>query len=429
MENIIICQPIKKSLSKCKFENCNKYPTYNFEGEKKRLYCSLHKLQGMIDVKTKNCENYLCSSLPSFNYPNEQKYRFCSKHKLDGMVDIKSKKCEFVGCKTVPIFNYEGLSIGKFCKLHKLDGMIDIKNKKCEENDCDKQPNYNFKEFKKARFCLLHKLDGMIDVKNKHCIYEKCETISSFNYDGFKNGLYCSLHKLDGMIDVKSLVCNYNGCKTRASFSFENIKTRLYCSLHKLEGMVHKNLCENCKTVSASKKYDNHCLRCFIYLFPDKPVSRNYKTKETAVAQFITNNFPNFTWKCDKVIEDGCSKKRPDLMCDLGYQVLIVEVDEDKHDSYDCSCENKRIMQLSQDVGHRPIVLIRFNPDGYVNTNNEKITSCWGITPKTGLLKIKKDKLNEWNERLEALKTQIDYWVNPENNTEKTIEAIQLFYG
>jgi hypothetical protein len=42
-----------------------------------------------------------------------------------------------------------------------------------------------------------------------------------------------------------------------------------------------------------------------------------------------------------------------------------IEIDENQHVAYDCSCENKRIMELSQDVGHRPIVFIRFNPDGY----------------------------------------------------------------
>jgi hypothetical protein len=177
-----------------------------------------------------------------------------------------------------------------------------------------------------------------------------------------------------------------------------------------------------------SKKYNNHCLRCFIYLFPDQPVCRNYKTKETATAQFITANFPNFTWNLDKKVEDGCSRRRPDLLCDLGYQVIIVEVDENMHENYDCSCENKRIMQLSQDIGHRPLIFIRFNPDAYINADNEKITSCWGTTPKTGILKIKNNKIDEWNNRLEELKSQIEYWSNDENKTDKTVETIQLFY-
>ena len=115
-------------------------------------------------------------------------------------------------------------------------------------------------------------------------------------------------------------------------------------------------------------------------------------------------------------------------MCDLGYQVIIVEVDENQHGTYDCSCENKRIMQLSQDVGHRPLIFIRFNPDAYINSNGEKITSCWGTTPKTGILKIKNNKIDEWNNRLEELKSQIEYWTNDENKTDKTVETIQLFY-
>jgi hypothetical protein len=33
--------------------------------------------------------------------------------------------------------------------------------------------------------------------------------------------------------------------------------------------------------------------------------------------------------------------------------------------------------------------------------------------------------MEEWNERLEGLSSQIDYWINPIN---KTIEIIQLYY-
>ena len=432
MEEIVLCQPIKKhrKQAKCLFSGCYKCPNYNYLGLKKRLYCSLHKLDGMVDVKNVSCKFDGCGKNPVFNYDTEIKGIFCRKHKLDGMINIKDKICEFVGCKTVPIFNYEGLSIAKFCKLHKLDDMVDIKNKKCEKNDCYKQPNYNFKEFKKARFCFIHKSVGMVDIKNKHCMYDNCSTIACFNYEGFKSGLYCSLHKLDGMIDIKSVVCIYEGCKMRASFNFEHIKTRLYCSPHKLEGMVnlYEKLCKKCKLISVSKKYDNHCLRCFIYLFPDKPVIRNYKTKETAVSQFVTNNFPNFTWNIDKKIEDGCSKRRPDLMCDLGYQVLIVEVDENQHESYDCSCENKRIMQISQDIGHRPLIFIRFNPDDYLDCSGNNVASCWTTTAKTGIIKIKNNKNDEWNKRLDTLKQQIEYWTNEENKIEKTIEIVQLFY-
>ena len=55
---------------------------------------------------------------------------------------------------------------------------------------------------------------------------------------------------------------------------------------------------------------------------------------------------------------DGCSKRRPDLLLDMGYHIIIVEVDENKHTGYDCSCENKRLMELSQDLQHLSLIHI-----------------------------------------------------------------------
>jgi hypothetical protein len=161
-------------------------------------------------------------------------------------------------------------------------------------------------------------------------------------------------------------------------------------------------------------------------LFPDKPISRNYKTKEYAVVEFVKHTFTDYTWTADKIVNGGCSKRRPDLLLDLGYQIVIIEIDENQHTDYDCSCENKRLMELSQDLGHRPIVFIRFNPDEY-DENGKMIASCWGLDKK-GICSIKKSKKQEWFERLNVLGEQIIYWVNPRNKTQKTIEIIQLFY-
>ena len=93
---------------------------------------------------------------------------------------------------------------------------------------------------------------------------------------------------------------------------------------------------------------------------------KNYKTKEQTVVDYIKIIFPDLTIITDKINQDGCSKKRPDLLIDLGYQLIIVEVDEKQHKNYDYICDNKRIMQISQDNGHRPIIFIRFNPDSYL---------------------------------------------------------------
>ena len=166
-------------------------------------------------------------------------------------------------------------------------------------------------------------------------------------------------------------------------------KRAFYCAVHKKEGMInviHKTCKTYLCTTRVQEKYDGYCLYCYINMFPDKPVARNYKTKEYAVVEYVKNTFPDLTVVADKIIANGCSKRRPDLLLDLGYQIIIVEIDENQHIDYDCSCENKRTMELSQDVGHRPIVFIRFNPDDYKNQNNP-IASCWGID-KRGICSV-----------------------------------------
>ena len=186
-------------------------------------------------------------------------------------------------------------------------------------------------------------------------------------------------------------------------------------------------MCKNnwCDTI-VSKKYDGYCRFCYIHMFPDKIVSRNYKTKEKAVNEFILNNFKDLDWIIDKKVYDGCSKRRPDILLDLGYQIIIIEIDENQHKNYESICENKRAMEISQDLNHRPIIFIRFNPDNY-KIENSKVSSCWNIN-KNGSCIIKKNKIIEWKNRLNELKKQIKCWINPLNKSEKTLEIISLFY-
>ena len=185
-------------------------------------------------------------------------------------------------------------------------------------------------------------------------------------------------------------------------------------------------LCKSewCETTSKTK-YEHYCLVCYINMFPDKPNARNYKTKEKDVIDRIKQTFTNFTWVADKKVQDGCSRRRPDLLLDMGSHIIIVEVDENKHTDYDCSCENKRLMELSQDLQHRPIVFIRFNPDDYTNQDGILVKSCWKLN-KLGVMQITKTNQKEWEERIETLKQQIQYWID--NPIEKTIEIIELFY-
>lgn len=149
-----------------------------------------------------------------------------------------------------------------------------------------------------------------------------------------------------------------------------------------------------------------------------------YKTKEQEVVKHITQRYPDFTWVADKRVYDGCSRRRPDLLLDMGTHVIIVEIDENQHTSYTCICENKRLMELSQDLQHRPIVFIRFNPDEYTKETGEEIASCWKLS-KFGVMKITKEK--EWEERMENLLQQVAYWL--ENCPQKTVEVVEMYYS
>ena len=337
--------------------------------------------------------------------------------------------CKETNCKTRPTYNVEGQTNALYCSVHKFEGMVNVVSKTCIHSNCKTIANFNIQEETTVLYCSVHKLVGMINIRDKTCIHPNCKTRPCYNYQEETTGLYCSPHKLDGMVNVISKTCIHPNCKTQPAYNQEEETTGLYCSKHKLDGMVNvKN--KTCKThlcnILVGDKYDGYCLRCYMYLFPDKPVSRNYKTKEYSVVEYVQSKFQNFTWIADKIVNGGCSKRRPDLLLDLNYQIIIVEIDENQHSDYDCSCENKRIMELSQDLGHRPIVFIRFNPDDY-EKNGATITSCWG-QDKKGLCVVKKSKKNEWIQRLNVLEEQINYWINQANKTNKIIETIQLFY-
>ena len=427
--------------------NCTKKATFNILGEKAK-YCAEHKEPDMVDVLNKKCE---CnSSQPRWNFPG-LKPLCCVSCKKEGMIETHRKKC-FCG-KVRPTFNYENLK-AEFCNSCKSDGMINVVDERCF---CKKltSPNFNF-EGLRPKYCFECKLPDMVDMRNPKC---GCGSRPNFNFEGLRPK-FCSKCRLDGMIDLVHNLC-FCG-KAQPTFNYEGLVEK-YCVICKLDNMISRNKCfcgkgsplynleglfgkfciqckkdnmidvihKRCKTylcgTRPQEKFEDFCLRCLIYNFPDRPVAKNYKTKEFVVVEFVQLLFPNFTWFADKQVKDGCSSKRPDLLLDLGYQIIIVEVDENQHSKYDCSCENKRLMELSQDLGHRPIIFIRFNPDDYININNERVRSCWSITKKTGIVKIEYKK--DWNNRLECLKEQINYWTQIENKTDKTIEIVQLFYN
>ena len=225
---------------------------------------------------------------------------------------------------------------------------------------------------------------------------------------------------------IRSIICKNDWSESLVfcRHGINKLQTCKECDEMQILGC--SNICKNewCESTGI-KKYNGYCLRCCIHLYPEIKVARNYKTKENSVVEAIKQTFPKFDWIADKRIQDGCSRRRPDLLLDLGTHLIIVEVDENKHTHYECSCENKRLMELSKDVGHRPIVFIRFNPDDYIDSTGKKIKSCWELN-NIGVQSITKTKKTEWENRVNVLKQQIQYWID--NPNDKMIEIIELFY-
>ncbi len=370
-----------------------------------------------IKTRCKLCKGkYLCEH-------NIYKY-YCKLCKGNGICIHNNYKDRCITC------NYD-----KKCSHNKIKSLCVLCNTKlkCEHN------NIKYK----CNICNICNI-------NKKKIKKKCKHNKNEYYCKQCNGKgLCTHEKRKSRCDICNgrERCEHNKiqyicklCKGKGRCIHDKIKS--ICVL--CEGSYicpHKKRKSHCKKCGGSAlcksewcettgnvRYDGYCLHCFIHLFPDKPNVKNYKTKEKAVTDYVLEQFPleKYSWISDKRIQDGCSRKRPDLFIDLGYQIIIVEVDENQHESYDCSCENKRLMELSQDLNHRPIIFIRFNPDEYTD-NDKKVTSCWGIN-KLGVCAVKKTKIKEWESRLNALKNQIDYWCNIDNITDKTLEVVQLYY-
>jgi hypothetical protein len=384
----------------------------------------------MVDVKHPRCLEDGCELRPSCNLAGLKNALYCALHKKNDMTNVVSNRCVHIDCTTLATYGISRETIPTHCKKHIIVGMIDIMHRKCGHESCSIRPNFNMPGEKAGLFCIQHRSEFMIDVECKTCIFENCDKQPRYNVAGIRSGLYCIHHKLDNHVDVVAPYCSFDGCEIlHPTFNYETIKKGIFCATHRLLGMVDvirpKCATHLCDTRARDKKYEGYCFRCYINTYPERPITRNYKTKERVVVDCIREKFCDFEWISDRQIQDGCSKRRPDLLLDLGFQVIIVEIDEYAHSTYDTFCEARRVEQISQDLYHRNIIFIRFNPDSYVDSTDKKIPSCWS-TNKLGLLVVSKTQEKNWIERIDTLINQIQFCVD--NPTEKKIDTIELFY-
>ena len=345
------------------------------------------------------------------------KIETCKKHSEEGMVDLVHKKCLFDSCNKRPVFGFISDKSASYCKAHAEKGMIDLVSKKCLFESCNKHPNFGLPSDKSASYCKTHAEEGMVNIKSKKCLFDSCNKQPNFGLLSDKSASYCKAHAEEGMINIKSKKCLFESCDKQPTFGLPSDKSASYCKAHALKGMVDIRSTK-CKLCNLTQSHiQNYCFPCFYSLNPEHIKTKRHKTRENTFMYQLKEIYPDII--LDKAVVGGCSQKRPDGLIDLLTHSIIIEIDENQHRGY--SCENKRSMELFQDLGSRPIIFIRLNPDGYT-LNGKKKKGCFTLSKTNGELVHNKKEISE---RFNVLLETID---ECKPVPDKTVTIVELYF-
>ena len=181
-----------------------------------------------------------------------------------------------------------------------------------------------------------------------------------------------------------------------------------------------KNFCKVCDSVYVKNcAYYPLCCRCYCLSHPDEKIPRRYKLKQHYIYDKIKEIYES-GFEYDKTISGGCSSRRPDFLFDRLTHSVIVEIDEEQHIGY--SCENKRTMSIFEDLGNRPLVIIRFNPDNY-RTEKEEVSGCFTFDEKNSIVV----NSYQFEYRMKLLLNSINHHIN--SIPDREITEIKLFFN
>lgn len=388
----------------CKFEECTKKASYGYE---RPIRCKAHKEADMKSFHKTYCSHAECLKNPTFGVKG-QKPTCCSEHRVEGMFNSIKGQCEL--CTTQPSYGFQG---GRYtrCGKHREHGMIYLRFPLCKV--CGSPSRFGTVR-NRPTHCSSHKEENMWNVIDRTC--KECTKRPTY---GYTKAEWCQDHMKTDMKVFTRNFCDEDGCSKTACYNVPGSNEALYCTGHARDGMINiwEKKCCICFSVRARKDYEGHCAQCFSHAFPDSHRIRKYKTKERAVKDFLIEKWPESLITHDKAVE--CFRFRPDFVIELGTHTIVIEVDEFQHQTYETSCENKRLMSVFQGLGSRPMVMIRFNPDSYTNSEGKRVKGCWH---GSGLVL----QQTEWHKRLAKLETTVQKWWNVIPGKEVTIE--HLFY-
>ena len=197
---------------------------------------------------------------------------------------------------------------------------------------------------------------------------------------------------------------------------------------------------------SGLSNYDYHCVRCFCANWPNSVRATNAKkylhAKELTVRAFLEAVFPKYRWVFDRCHAVGVLV-RPDAKAAISKnRILIVEIDEYSHNTYDCTKEREREAIIAKHAPPGAIIhLIRFNPDEYDDpVTGKRVPSCFKRSDELNTVVVNPARQKDWDARLATLKATIDEIVAHkhedisvpecllEDDRYKFVIPIELFY-
>lgn len=85
---------------------------------------------------------------------------------------------------------------------------------------------------------------------------------------------------------------------------------------------------------------------------------------------------------------------RPDFVWELQTHIVILENDENQHKNMAYSCDTRRMVDIVNNYGGRPVVFIRFNPDHVKYRDSHKNSNP------------------DWRRRVGILRTLLNYYLS-----------------
>ena len=395
---------LNKKCVKCK----KKQPSYNIEGEITAKYCNDCKEPDMIDVKHKKCSK--CKiNLPFFNFKGQIEAIYCGDCKELDMIDVVHNKCKKCNIKR-PTFNFAGKTRPIYCMDCKESDMIDVDTKKCEKCQIV-VPVFNYETEKSPRFCNNCKEPNMVNIVDRKCNEENCRKKAIYGQPGVLPNR-CLTHRIDGMMKQPRRKCQVsegNNCKETAIYG---ITEPNHCEKHKLadEYCLTERKCPKCNSIDILNK-QGVCINICSLVEQDLLMKKRVKKKEEFIAKLLAEeidlkNDVIEMWR-DTIIDSSCTKTRPDFAYHCGTHIVIVEVDEEQHRSYNncgyekkdkIKAENVRMYNIGNIFQGKPVIFIRYNPDDFKNTDGKK-SKITNVKRHTTLVKwVKKCFRTKWEQ-------------------------------